>query len=231
LSGGEKIPDQLVRFNLSLVDDRHRLEPDLLEEELAAIGYVTAQWAHLEHAILASTFVLSSKNGVTLPRDATNLSFEKRLVVWRATIERFVTDEKEKARLLKLVSKAANLSASRHKFAHGLWAWDYSDPATLKAFSFRPNVHFEAHFNAEGIRQLGEKIGELNFSLSCPGGKMDAWNRFAEHLQANEGCFVDRTFALSGLSGLSRKQARTGRRPLQGRFPKRKRPGPQSSGD
>jgi hypothetical protein len=228
MNGGEKIPDQLVRCNLSLVDDRHTLEPDLEEEELAAIGYVTAQWAHLEHAILASTFMLSSKNGVTLPRDATNLSFEKRLVAWRVTIERFVTDENEKARLLKLVSKAANLSASRHKLAHGLWAWDYSDPATLNAFSFRPKVHFEAHFNAEGIRQLGEKIGELNFALSFPGGKMDAWQSWAEHLQANEGTFVARSFLLSGLS---RKQARAGRRPLQGRSPKRKRPGPQSSGD
>ena len=226
MSGGEEIPDHLVRCKLSLVDDRHTLEPDLEEEELAAIGYVTAQWAHLEHAILASTFVLSSKNGVALPKDATNLSFEKRLDAWRITIERFVTDEKEKARLLKLVSKAANLSASRHKLAHGLWAWDYSDPATLKAFSFRPKVDFEAHFNAEGIRQLGEKIGELNFALSFPGGKMDAWKSMAEHL--NEGTFVARSFLLSGLSGLSGKHARAGRRPLQGRSPKRKRPGPQS---
>jgi hypothetical protein len=50
--------DHIVRYSLSLVDNRHRLEPDLEEEEFAAIGYVTAQWAHLEHKILASTHPL-----------------------------------------------------------------------------------------------------------------------------------------------------------------------------
>jgi hypothetical protein len=53
--------DAIVRFSRSLVDNRHRLEPDLEEEELAAIGYVTAQCAHLEHEILASTLALSRR--------------------------------------------------------------------------------------------------------------------------------------------------------------------------
>jgi hypothetical protein len=225
LSGGEKIPDQLVRFNLSLVDNRHRIEPDLEEEELAAIGYVTAQWAHLEHGILASTLVLSYENEAAPPKETTSLTFEKRLGAFRVTIERFVTDKKEKARLLKLVSKAANLSASRHKLAHGLWTWDYTDPKTLRASSFRPNVQFEVDFNAEGIRRLGERIGELNFELSCPGGKEDAWKSMAE--LASEGRGASR----SALLQLSGDKVGAGRRPLQGRSPKRKRPGLQSSGD
>jgi hypothetical protein len=204
--------DHIVRYNLSLVDDRHRLEPDLVEEELAAIGYVTAQWAHLEHEILANTLVLSGE--AAPPKEATSLAFGKRLDAWRVTIERFVTDKKEKARLLKLVSKAANLSASRHKLAHGLWTWDYTDPKTLRAFSFRPNVQFEADFNAEGIRRLGERIGELSFELSCPGGKMDAWKSMAE--LASEGRGASRSFQLSG----DKVGAR--RRPLQGRSPKHK---------
>jgi hypothetical protein len=115
--------DHIVRYSLSLVDNRHRLEPDLEEEEFAAIGYVTAQWAPLEHKILASTLALSYESGAAPPVEATNLWFEKRLGA-RKTIERFVTNKKEKARLLRLVSKAANLSASRHKLAHGLWTWD-----------------------------------------------------------------------------------------------------------
>src|SRR5262249_34825898 len=134
-------------------------------------------------------------------------------------------DEKEKTRLLKLVSKAANLSASRHKLAHGLWAWDYSDPVTLKAFSFRTKVKFEADFNAEGIRRLGERLGELNFELSFPGGKMDAYKSMAE--LASEGRGASRSCLLQ----LSGDKVGTGRRPLQGKSPKRKRPGPQSSGD
>jgi len=169
--------DPILRASLSLADNRHKLEPHLEPEELEAIGHVTVQWAYLEHAILISTLALSFENEAEPPKDATSLSFEKRLDAWRATIERFVIDKKEKTRLLKLVSKAANLSASRHKLAHGVWTWDYTDPETLRAFSFRPYVGFEADFNAAGIRQLGERIGELNFQLSFPGGKEEAGNR------------------------------------------------------
>jgi hypothetical protein len=210
--------DQIVRFSLSLVDNRHRVEPDLEEEELAAIGYVTTQWAHLEHVILAITLALSYANGAAPPAEATNLSFEKRLGAWRRTVEQFVTDKKEKARLLKLVSKAANLLASRHKLAHGLWTWDYTNPKTLRAFSFRPNVQFEADFNAGGIRRLGERIGELNFELSCPGGKMDAYKSMAELASAGRGA------SRSCLLELSGDKVGAGRRPLQGRSARRKRP-------
>jgi hypothetical protein len=209
------VKDPIVRFSLSLVDDHHKLEPDLESEELEAIGYVTVQWAHLEHEILVSTLALA--NGAERPKNATSLSFEKRLEAWRVTIKRFVTDEKEKARLLTLVSKAANLSASRHRLAHGLWTWDCTDPETLRAFSFRPYVGFEADFNADGIRRLGERIGELNFELSCPGGKADAYKSFAE-LVSERGAFASRSFLLRG------NKATAGRRPLQGRSPKRKLP-------
>jgi hypothetical protein len=212
----DPMDDHVVRFSISLIDNRHRLEPDLEQEELEAIGYVTAQWAHLEHEILASTIVLSYQNGAALPNDATSLSFEKRLGAWRVTIERFVTDKKEKTRLLRLVSKAANLSAFRHKLAHGLWTWDYSDPKTLTAFSFRSNVHFAADFNAEGIRRLGDRIGELSFELACPGGKQDAYKSMAELASESRG--ASRSFLLSG------KKAQDVRRPMQGRSPKRKLP-------
>jgi hypothetical protein len=214
----DPVNDHLVRFSLSLVDNRHRVEPDLEEEELAAIGYVTAQWAYLEHRILASTLALSHQSGAAPPKDAANLSFERRLAAWRETIERFVTDKKEKTRLLKLVSKAANLSTSRHKLAHGLWTWDYTDPRKLTAFSFRPTVGFEADFNAEGIRLLGQRIGKLNFELAFPGGKEDAYRSMAE--LASEGRGASR----SALLELSGDKARASRRPLQGGSRKRKSP-------
>jgi hypothetical protein len=47
--------DPIVRFSISLVDERHKVEPDLEPDELEAVGYVTVQWAHLEHEILVST--------------------------------------------------------------------------------------------------------------------------------------------------------------------------------
>jgi hypothetical protein len=49
---------------------KHRIEPDLEEKELAAIGYVVTQWSYLEHSILASTIELCSAKKTNPPMDA-----------------------------------------------------------------------------------------------------------------------------------------------------------------
>lgn len=213
-------------FRIFLVPKKktgHRIEPDLERDELAAIGYITAQWSFLEHAILAHTAELARKNRTTLPTDATNLSFTKRLRAWRLMIQQFVTDPHDKQRLLKLVSKIANLEFKRHKASHALWTWDPSDPATLKAFSFRPRVAFDVEFDFDGLVEVGHEIGEINFDLMFPGGKDHAWASFGE-LVAERGAFVSRSLLLP-----EAKKGRQGRRPLKASLPKRKRPQPPSA--
>jgi hypothetical protein len=106
----------------------HRISPDLEEKELAAIGYVTTQWAFLEHAILDSTNKIATENGAPIPTDAFSLVFAKRLSTWRSTIEQFVSEPVTKDKLLKIVSKAANLAEKRHQIAHALWTSEPSDP-------------------------------------------------------------------------------------------------------
>jgi hypothetical protein len=57
-----------MSFNVSIaVEKKSRSRIDLEQNELAAIGYVTAQWAFLEHAILASTVEIAQTNGVRIP--------------------------------------------------------------------------------------------------------------------------------------------------------------------
>jgi hypothetical protein len=200
----------------------HLIEPDLEQKELAAIGYVTAQWAFLEHAILASTVEITAQNNAPVPTDAYNKAFAKRLRAWRLTIEQFITDVDKRETLLTIVSKAANLEEKRHQLAHALWTWESQDPTAMRAFSFRPNVEFDVDFDFEGLMQLGDKIGKLNFNLVYPGGKEDAWKSFVE-LVAERGSYVSRSFLLSAM-----EKAPSGRRPRQGSPPKRKRPQPPS---
>src|SRR5258708_6830618 len=52
---------------------------DLSEGELYAIGYVTVQWAHLEHALLLATVKLAAARKRDPPSDTFSLSFERRL--------------------------------------------------------------------------------------------------------------------------------------------------------
>lgn len=53
----------------------HRIEAELEQQELAAIGYVTTQWAFLEHLILANTVELCSDTK-SIPADASSLALD-----------------------------------------------------------------------------------------------------------------------------------------------------------
>jgi hypothetical protein len=193
---------------------RHRIEAELEQRELAAIGYVITQWAFLEHLILTSTVELCP-DAKFIPAKASSLAFNDRLRAWRQTIEKFATTE-DKGRLLKLVGKAANLEEKRHKISHGLWTSDASDPATLIAYSYRPRVAFEVEFDFDGLIKLAHEVGELCFNLVFPEGKQQAFESMAT--RGGSG-FVSRSFALDVIdkNAISRNK-----RPRVGNRPKRK---------
>lgn len=56
----------------------HQLGPDLEEKELAAIGWVTAHWAMLEHYLLNQTIEIAEARGAEPHVDTFNLSFARR---------------------------------------------------------------------------------------------------------------------------------------------------------
>jgi hypothetical protein len=212
-----------VLFNVEK-DTGHRIETSLEEKELAAIGYVTVQWAYLEHIILVHTLRIAHQNNVPVPVDARSKSFENRRNAWRKLIKESVTDASERTALLKIVSKIANLELKRHRLTHGLWGWDEEDPTTMRAYSFRPRVEFDVDFDFDGLMELGFQIGEINFQLTFPRGKKEAWEAVWEAVgEANESdgsfTYIDRSW----LRSVMVKNAMPKRRPRQGNPRKHKR--------
>lgn len=185
----------MPKIILSLKDDRHRVESELAEAEIYAIGYVTVAWAILEHNILAATLGLTHSANIPLPEDATSLSFKKRLRAWRAVIRETVENDEVRSRLIKLANRIGSMERNRHRVTHGLWEWDFSKPDKLKGLSFRTPYHFEEPFDLNKLIRLGERIGEINFQLFYPGGKDQAWDEWAEDV-AQHGAYVSREFAL-----------------------------------
>ena len=82
-------------------DAKPQIETELTPEELQAIGLITVQWAHLEHCLLIRTFLIAEEAKIETPKDATNLTFRKRLRAFR-DITQFMSNRDEKAAIEKL---------------------------------------------------------------------------------------------------------------------------------
>jgi hypothetical protein len=166
----------------------NQLGPDLEEKELAAIGWVTAHWAILEHYLLHQSMEMAEARGAEPAKDVFNLSFARRRKAWLEEI-RLLPDGDRKTQLEKLSGKIANCEDRRHKTTHGLWAWDLADPDQLKTFSKRPRVEFEIRIDLDGLVKFAQEIGEVNFVLAYPNGIQDF---YAD--RANESGHFSRSF-------------------------------------
>jgi hypothetical protein len=184
-------PDKIYSNTLvtiSLKGELHQLGPDLEQKELAAIGWVTAHWAILEHYLLHQSVEMAEARGVEPHQDTFNLSFARRFKAWLDEV-RLLPEGDRKIQLEKLSGKIANCEDRRHKTTHGLWAWDVTDPDQLKTFSHRPRVEFEISIDFDDLINLAQEIGEVNFVLAYPNGKEDF---YAE--KAAEGGGFSRSF-------------------------------------
>lgn len=190
--------DERYMVSLSLVDDNHIVHADLTSEEREAIGYVITQWALLEHIILIHTIHLAQSANAPVPANALNKSFDKRSDAWRLSIEKHVTDPKERERLLALYKQARDAEDRRHKVAHGVWTWAEGNPTRLLACSFHPDFAFEHGFDLDRLRKLGNEIGAIGFQIEYPGGKDEAWRVGFESCADENGqvSYVSRAFLL-----------------------------------
>jgi hypothetical protein len=79
----KNISDPTFLIDFPLNGQPPHLLPDLTDDEIFALGYVTCQWAFLEHAIFVDTIVRARRAKTTVPADTKNLSFARRLRAWR----------------------------------------------------------------------------------------------------------------------------------------------------
>jgi hypothetical protein len=183
----------MAAFVRSLKNDRHRIDTELTQPELAAIGYVTVLWAELEHILLYETVKLAGQ--APPPQDALSLSFKKRLRAWRSLIKTNVNDKKRRTMMLKTANNIGEIERSRHRITHGLWDWLETDAASLRASSFRSPHDFAENFDFHKVIKIAHKIGEVSFRLRFPGGWDDAEHSVIEdHLR--RGISVSRRFLL-----------------------------------
>ncbi len=207
----------MPKILISYKDGRHRIEPDLIEAEIYAIGYVTAAWAILEHNIFLITSGLAEETGIPLPEDAKSGSFIRRLRTFRSVVLETL-GKKQAQPFMKIADSIGSMERSRHRITHGIWEWHPSKPEKVKGLSFRTPYEFEEPFDVKKLMGIGYRIGEFNFQLLYPGGKNQAMEHLIES-SVQHGGFVSREFLL-GLLGKEIASPHLGP-PI---LPKRKKP-------
>lgn len=160
----------------------HCIGFELTPNELSGIGEITVQWSYLEHVIYDYSVGISEVVEIEPPADVTSHSFTKRLRAWRLLIEQYAPPL-EKDRLLRIVSKIANLEQDRHRVTHGIWGFDESAPEKLIASSRRPPFDFTKKFEEKALFEVARKIGEVTFQLLYPNGEKDF---YAEQMGGGE---------------------------------------------
>ena len=148
-----------------------RLNSDLLESEIWAVGYVTVQWAMLENLIFAESLALAKKLGITPPPEVFKLSFKVRNGAFRVLVKRACRRKKERERFLDLSQRASSLENSRHHVAHGIWDWDFGAPEKPRASNARKPFQFEETFDKDKLVKIAERIGEICFAFAYPRGE------------------------------------------------------------
>jgi hypothetical protein len=187
----------MVNVAISLQKDNdHRLEPELSQPELAAIGRITVLWAELEHLLLESTIGIAEVVKVPVPEDAYALSFKKRLRTARALAKMSLKDGPLKTYLLKTFDAIGSVERSRHRVTHGLWNWLPADPSTTIASSDRPSFEFQEKFDFRKLIKFGTQVGRAGFLLRYPGGPDQFYEEQAEAAQ-QPGGIVSRWWALA----------------------------------
>jgi hypothetical protein len=182
-----------VKVHFHLQDGKHckdKVFPDISDEEMFAIGRVTVSWAYLEHAILDDCLQMADAHRVPLSPDAFVVPLKPRLRVWRDLIKKY-RKGKRRDRLLKIISSIENAQRSRNQITHGLWNWEYSSADRVTAKSYKPRFEFTQPFDFTKLLKLSDTLGEINFELMYPKGRIQAMKALAARPNR-----VSREFAL-----------------------------------
>ena len=113
------IPDAAFAVDFPLDGKPPRLQSDLTEKEVLALGYVTCQWAFLEHALFVDTLERAARLKVPIPTDVKNTSFARRLRAWRALTRGPRVRKVERERLSRLHNKIADLEKNAIRLRTG----------------------------------------------------------------------------------------------------------------
>jgi hypothetical protein len=145
-------------------DQEWHLSLELTDEEYAALGRVSAQWAFLEHLIHWISERMLNALGET-HRAMNSDSFRQRNRLFRELSDRLFSGDPNRDRLMGLIDEAGSLQGERQRLIHGLLDWDHANPEALLV-STRKNANGRPwRIAVADINRVADKIAVLNAKL------------------------------------------------------------------
>lgn len=144
-----------------------RIGLPLSPRELEAIGYITAQWAMLEHYVFAHTIYACTVANISPPKEAYSVAIRSRLRAWSTVVCNHLPDDHYKKDASTLVKQIIKLKLKRHRVSHALWSWDdeRQPEEEITTQSFLPAGKFKWDLDEKRLTRLGHEIAETNAQL------------------------------------------------------------------
>lgn len=150
--------------NLKGTGQEWRLTLELTEQEYAALGRVSAQWAFLEHLVHWVTERMLQALGEA--RDEINSdSFRQRNRLFRELSNRMLANDSNLDRLIALIDEAGSLQGERQRLVHGLLDWDQENPDALLVTTRKNPGQRPWRITTDDINAVADKIAALNAKL------------------------------------------------------------------
>lgn len=142
---------------------RWRVDLELREDELRALGSVAAQWGFLENLLLELAKHLARALGEDhLSKEFDSDSFRSRSRALRELVDRAMANDPDRDRLIALLNRASSLQGERQRLIHGVIEWDEADRDTLNVQTHKNPNGAAWNVNAADIEAVANKIAEVN---------------------------------------------------------------------
>jgi hypothetical protein len=148
----------------SLDSDQWRVNLELRDEELRAIGHVSAQWAFLESMLRRLTREVAKALREPLPQNIDSDSFRLRNAALRDLVSKMPADS-DRDKLQTLLDRVGSLQGERHRLIHGLVEWDEADRDKLNVRTHKNPHGAPWSVTAKDIEAVADKISALNCAI------------------------------------------------------------------
>jgi hypothetical protein len=140
------------------------LELVLSDEQLIALGTITAQWAYLESEIAQLTELTARTHKRPIPERMDDFSFKAKMSAWRHVVREIEISDVERAVILNLANRIADIQKERHEAIHARWGLEHD--GQLVAFGDRGRI-FARLMSTPTLWAIARKISELNVELGA----------------------------------------------------------------